>query len=242
MHPGKIPMSTNRAGHKTDERKKLRSRTEKDNAPRPTITLNGQPLLFTAVEGSAFAVDAHPISIAWRTNANGLHWSSLVCPAPMWVDKPWDSHRVARLGLTNERLRHNGNVASTVAVAAAAAIDGHCLVMQLPTLECVWLRELLMLQPRTPNFGAIGITDLAILLKREISIGEDRFIQLVIDDWFALLGQRLALDDWLLRASSLIDVILDDAVSRGRLVRGRTIALRRTEHVTPRHCVATYRT
>ncbi len=235
-------MSTNRASQATDEQKKLRSRTNKDNAPRPTITLNGQPLLFAAVEGSAFAIDAYPISLGWRANALELHWSSLVCPDPMWADKPWDSHRVARLGLTNERLRHDGNVASSAAVAAAAAIDDHCLVMQLPTIECVWLTELLKLQPRAANFGAIGITDLAILLKQELGIGKDRFIQLVIDDWFALLGQRPALDDWLLRASSLIDVILDDAISRGRLERGRTIALRRTEHVTRRHCVATYRT
>jgi hypothetical protein len=194
----------------------------------PPVTLDGRPLLFLAVEGSAATPGACPVAIAWTKVPAMRAGGHLIQPTTDWLDKAWDHRHLASLGLPHDRIMASGTPAGAVALMAQASVRDHCLVMQQPALETPWLAELLLLQPDDICIKTISLTSLALLLADRIGLDEHAFAAVAADLWFRLLARRKAADGWAHDAAMLIQALLDEGVSRG-IETSATIALRRRQ-------------
>jgi hypothetical protein len=182
---------------------------------RPPVSLNGRPLLFIAVDGSAAMMNAWPVRIAWTTGVEGRPTSHLLRPTVDWTDKTWDPEHFARLRLSYKDVMAQGAPAAPIAAAAQDAVRDACVVMQLPGIEKIWLTELLVLQSEDICFKTISLTSLALLLARHLGLDDDAFMAVASRRWFRLLTKHLAPDAWVQGAALLIQAVLDDAVRRG---------------------------
>jgi hypothetical protein len=182
---------------------------------RPSVSLNGRPLLFIAVDGSAAMMNAWPVRIAWITGLEARPASHLLRPTVDWTDKTWDPEHFARLGLSYDDVVVRGSPAAPIAVIAQDAVRDACMVMQQPGIEKIWLTELLVLQPEDICLKTISLTSLALLLVGHLSLNDDAFMAVASTLWFRLLTKNLTPDAWVQGAALLIQAVLDDAVRRG---------------------------
>jgi hypothetical protein len=198
----------------------------------PPISLDGRPLLFVAVEGSALMMNACPISIAYTANAASLPASHLIRPTADWGDKNWDHAHLSEIGQNYDDLLKRGAPAVAVAEAAQAAADEHCLVMQQPGLEKIWLTELLLLQPADIRLSTVSLTSLAILLADRIGLDEDALAGTVAGRWFKLIARRKAPADWVIAAAALVQMLLDEGVRRGLIEKDTPVVLKAPERAS----------
>jgi hypothetical protein len=182
---------------------------------RPPVLLDGRPLLFMAVDGSAAMMNAWPVRLAWTTGDEGRPASHLLRPTVDWTDKTWDPEHFARLGLSYKDVMAQGAPAAPIAAAAQDAVRDACVVMQLPGIEKIWLMELLVLQPEDICLKTISLTSLALLLAGRLGLDDDAFIAVASQRWFRLLTKNTTPDAWVQGAALLIQAVLDDAVRRG---------------------------
>jgi hypothetical protein len=181
----------------------------------PPVSLDGRPLLFMAVDGSAAMMNAWPVRIAWTTGVGASPTSHLLRPTVDWTDKTWDPEHFAKLGLSYEDVMVRGSAAAPIAAAAQDAVRDACVVMQLPGIEKIWLMELLVLQPEDIRLRTISLTSLALLLAGHLGLNDDAFMAVASERWFRLLTKNLTPDAWVQGAALLIQAVLEDAVHRG---------------------------
>jgi hypothetical protein len=182
---------------------------------RPPLSLDGRPVLFMAVDGSAAMMNAWPIRIAWTTGVESLPTSHMLRPTVDWTDKTWDPEHFGRLGLAYDDVVVRGSPAAPIAAKAQNAVREACVVMQLPGIEKIWLTELLVLQPDDICLKTISLTSLALLLASCLGLDDDAFMAVASQRWFSLLTKNLTPDAWVQGAALLIQAVLDDAVRRG---------------------------
>jgi hypothetical protein len=182
---------------------------------RPPVSLDGRPVLFMAVDGSAAMMNAWPVRIAWTTGVGFPLTSHVLRPTVDWTDKTWDPEYFAKLNLSCDDVMAHGAPATPIAAAAQNAVREACVVMQLPGIEKIWLTELLVLQPEDICLKTISLTSLALLLAGRLGLDDDAFMAVASQRWFSLLTKNLAPDAWVQGAALLIQAVLDDAVRRG---------------------------
>jgi hypothetical protein len=192
---------------------------------RPPVTLDGKPLLFMAVAGSALTANACPIAIAWTDGPKGPVASNVILPSADWMDKAWDLDHLADGSFSQQDLTTYGEPAARVANAAGAAIKGKLLVMLQPGLERLWLTELLVLRGQDICFDTTSLTSLALKLAAHVGLSDDAFVKLVAKRWFKLL-MRQPTTIWTTGAPQLIQMLLDEAIRRKLIDPARAIRLK----------------